>query len=87
DQPAQSAQANPGQHFPLSGEIMLQESLLYTFITHGQEMSGRIRLRGLRKAIRVDTLRTFHTVGFLAMRDIGIKSHPKDQGPIAGTLL
>ncbi|MES9879999.1 MAG: hypothetical protein ABW185_03875, partial [Sedimenticola sp.] len=60
--------ANPGRHFPPLGDILLQETLLYTYITHRREMSGGIRLRGLHKVIRLDTLRRCHIVGFLATR-------------------
>ncbi len=60
---------NPGaRHFPLSREIVFQESLLYTLSLIGGEMLGRIRLRVLRKVILVDTLRRCHIVGFLVMR-------------------
>ncbi len=58
-------------HMPIRADtfrFLLQESLLYTTITHRREISGRIRLCGLRKVIRVDTLRICHIVGFLAMR-------------------
>ena len=56
DQPALSAQTDPGRHIPSQGKIHRR-----------RKVSIRVSLRGMLKLTRVDTLRV-HYVGFLARR-------------------
>ena len=57
-------QAYPDRHFPPPVDFLFQESLVYTSILLRRNVSAWISLRGLRRLIRVDTLRRCHNVGF-----------------------
>ena len=64
DQPKHAAQAYPDRHLSPPVDFLFQEALLFTSIPLIRNVSSRIRLRGLRRLIRVDTLRRGHNVGF-----------------------
>ena len=65
-----AAQAYPDRHFFPPVDILFQESLLYTSIPLRRNVSARISLRGLRRLIWVDILRSGHYVGSLAGQPI-----------------
>ena len=64
DLPKHAALANPDRHISPPVDFLFQESLLYTSIPLRRNVSARISMCGLRRLILVDTLRTYHNIGF-----------------------
>ena len=73
DQPKHAAQANPDRHLSPPADVLYQESLFFTALSLGRNVSARISLLGLRRLIWVDASRRSHNVGFLAGRFILIR--------------
>ena len=68
DKPKHVAKAYPDRHFSPHGYFLFQESLRYTSIPFGRNVSACISLRGLSRLIQVDKLRRVQNRGLLAER-------------------
>ena len=74
NQSKHAAQADPGRQVSPPVDFLFLESLLYTSIPLRGDVSARISLHGLRRLIRIETLRRDHNVGFLVERLIYLYS-------------